>query len=72
MTFKQVNSMRICQNAFLDNYILYEDHKVIIFLQFAHWTFTPLPFIRSNFLEPQLVQIGHERDGILITFDYPC
>ena len=52
--------MRICQNVFLDNY------KVIIFLQLAHWSFTPLSSSLSNFLEPHSGHIGHALSGFIV------
>ena len=52
--------MRICQNVFLDNY------KVIIFLQLAHWSFTPLSSSLSNFLDPQSGHIGHALAGFIV------
>ena len=62
--------MRICQNVFLDNY------KLIIFLQCAHWTFTPLSSSLSNFLEPHSGQIGHALAGFIVVHRFqlyePC
>ena len=38
------------------------DYNSYSLLQLIHLTFTPLESIRSNFFEPQFVQIGHARD----------
>ena len=42
----------------------------IIFLQFAHWTFTPLPSSLSNFLDPHSVHIGHALAGFIVEIHY--
>ena len=62
--------MRIYQNVFLDNY------KVIIFLQLAHRSFTPLSSNLSNFLEPHSGHIGHALAGFIVECHFqlyePC
>ena len=42
----------------------------MIFLHFAHLTFTPSPSSRSNFLEPHSGQMGHALADFIAEYHY--